>query len=263
MRSTLRYALIVAISVATPEPSLAGDDSVRTGKLRLTSTIGEIAGVDPARTVENVISPDEPVTWNVFVPESYEPRRPAGLIVYISPSPSGEMPRGWRHVLENGNLIWIAAEESGNQTLPARRALYALVAPMLAGKTYEIDPERIYLAGLSGGGKMAGMVAADYPHLFKGAIYNCGIDSLENHPTSQMDLFERNHYVFLSGTRDQALQETKRVHKEYLKSGVENSKLIVVPNMGHRNPDSSRFALAIRYLDSRSTREVSTTPPDK
>ena len=45
-----------------------------------------------------------------------------------------------------------------------------------------MNPERVYVSGLSGGGKMASMVAIDHAHLFKGAIYNCGVEFWDSPP---------------------------------------------------------------------------------
>ena len=250
---TLRTATLVLVlfaHAALGEDNGAGE-AARTGEFKLTFTLAEVAGEASAADVASVIAPDEPVTWEIYVPDSYQPEDPAGLIVYISPSPSGKIPRDWKRVMDRRNLVWIAADGSGNRVEPARRALYALVAPTLAGKHYAIDGDRVYLSGLSGGGKMAGMVAADYPQLFKGAIYNCGVEPWDRHPPGQFELFKQNRFVFVTGTRDQARQQTVRVHQQYLESGIENSKLMVIRNMTHRNPDGSDFEAAIQYLDSR------------
>jgi dienelactone hydrolase len=229
--------------------------AAETGELQLTFTFTEAAGADAARAVESIISPDEPITWEVYVPDSYQPENPAGLMIYISPSKSGKIPRRWKSVMDKYNIIWIAANRSGNRVVVGRRAAFALVARTLATMHYKIDRERIYLSGFSGGGKMTGMLAADYPNLFKGAIYICGINSLDKHPSKQFELFKQNHYVFVTGTRDHSLDQTKRVHRQYLKSGVDNSKLMVVRNMTHENPSGSKFGEAIQYLDSRITPE--------
>lgn len=243
--------VILLLANAAPCQDTDAGDAARTGKFQLTSTLTEVAGADFARVVETMISPDEPITWEIYVPDSYRPEKPAGLMVFISPSTSGKIPRRWKSVLDKHNIIWIAANRSGNRVTVLRRAVFALVAPTLAGKHYRIDRERTYLSGFSGGGKVAGMVAADYPHLFKGAIYNCGIDSLDKHPPKQFDLFKHNHYVFVTGTKDHALEQTKNVYGQYVKSGVVNSELMVIGNMTHRIPDGSDFDKAIQYLDSR------------
>ena len=98
---------------------------------------------------------------------------------------------------------------------------------------------------------MAGMLVADYPQLFRGAIFNCGINSLDNHPAKEFEVFQKNHFVFVTGTSDHARDQTEKVYRQYLKSGVTNSKLMVVRNMAHENPGGSDLSEAIKYLDSR------------
>jgi len=254
MRKTLLTAailasLICAFAAASGEIAVGG--TVRTGEFQLTLTLGEVVGADTARAAEKIIPPDESITWDIYVPDNYRTDRPAGLMVYISPTPSGEIPRGWKSVMDQRNMIWIAARHSGNRVLVSHRVVFAIVAPTLAGRHYEIDRERIYLSGLSGGGKVASMVATGHAHLFKGAVYNCGVDFWDKHPPGQFELIRQNHYVFVTGTLDQALEPTKKVYKQYRRAGIENSKLMVIRGMTHRNPGSFDFDEALQYLDSR------------
>jgi len=229
----------------------AAGGAVQTGEFRLTLTLAEVVGANSARNAEKIIPPDEPITWEMYVPDNYRAAKPAGLMVYISPTPSGEIPRGWKPVMDQRNMLWIAASHSGNSVVVSRRVIYAIVAPTLAGKHYKIDRERIYLSGLSGGGKMASMVAIDHAQLFKGAVYNCGVNFWDNHPPRRFELVKQNHYVFITGTLDQALEPTRKAYKQYRKAGVEHSKLMVIRDMTHRNPSSFDFDKALQYLDSR------------
>ena len=225
--------------------------SSQTGAYQLTLTLSEAVGTEAARVVESIIAPDETISWEIYVPQSYRAEQPAGLMVYISPSRSAEIPRRWKSVMDQHNLVWVAARRSGNRVSVARRAVYALLAPTVIGNRYKIDRERIYLTGLSGGGRVASMVATEYAHLFKGAIYNCGVNFWKQHPPERFEQIKQNHYVFITGTMDHALEMTKKVHRQYLRSGVENSKLVVVRKMTHRNPDARDLDQAIQYLDSR------------
>lgn len=98
---------------------------------------------------------------------------------------------------------------------------------------------------------MARMVAIDDAHLFKGAIYNCGVDFWQQDPPQRFEQISQNHYVFVTGTLDQALEPTKKVYQQYRKAGVANIILMVIPNMTHRNPNSFRFSEATAFLDAR------------
>ena len=221
----------------------------QTGDFVLGLRLAELVSEETAARLADVQPADELIEWQMRVPPNYDPERPSGLLVYISPTPSGEIPRGWAAVLDQHNVIWIGADRAGNNELVARRILFALLATSAARERYAIDERRIYVTGLSGGGKTASMVATDQAQLFRGAIYNCGVEFWDKEP-ERIDSIRQNRYVFVTGTYDQALRPTKRAYGAYKKAGVTNSKLMVVRNMTHRNPDSYEFEEALRYLDA-------------
>ncbi|HSD70653.1 MAG TPA: prolyl oligopeptidase family serine peptidase [Woeseiaceae bacterium] len=227
-------------------------ETVVTGHRLLVATSADIAGESTAAQIASVLPPDENIEWEMYVPPTYDAKRPAGLLVYVSPIQSGEIPRGWSEVLDRHNIIWIGANRSGNSELVARRILLALLATTAARKHYAIDAERIYISGLSGGGKTASMIATDQAQLFRGAIYNCGVEVWDTEEPERLEDMRRNRYVFVTGTYDQALEPTKRAYRAYRRAGVENSKLMVIRHMTHRNPDSYEFEEALQYLDART-----------
>lgn len=204
--------------------------------------------------MKNVLDPldeDETVNWYVYVPDSYDPARPAGLMVYISPTSSGQMRADWEPVFDAENLIWISANQSGNRTPTKRRILLATLAPYLASETYKIDSDRVYISGFSGGGKAAGIASIHLAHLFKGAIFICGAELWSDVEPEHLSAAAANRYVFLTGSRDFNRALTKRVLGDYERAGLTNSTLIVVPGMAHTTPDEKHFREAILYLDRR------------
>jgi predicted esterase len=240
-------------SFAAPQEEAAESrvDAAVTGHQVLALTLGDLLSESGVRNAESVVAANETIEWQAYVPPTYDPARPAGLLVYVSPTQSGEIPRGWSDILDRHNVIWIGADRSGNSELVARRVLLALLAAAAAGKQYVIDPERIYISGLSGGGKIASMVATDQARLFRGAIYNCGVELWDSDVPHQLEEMRQNHYVFITGTHDQALEPTKKAYRAYKRAGVENAKLKVIRHMTHRNPDAYNFEAALKYLDSR------------
>jgi predicted esterase len=235
--------LLLSLSVVTAAAE------TRTGDLVLQTTLPQLLGEQTAARIEPVIPADEIVQWVTFVPSGYDPSKPPGLLVYISPTQSGRLPRGWKEVLEAHNLVWIAANRSGNAELVTRRVLLATLAVEVAGRHYEIDKMRIYISGLSGGGKTASMVATDYPNLFRGAIYNCGVEVWDVDMPRYIEQMRRNRFVFVTGTYDQALEPTERAYRAYLDAGIEHSKLMVIRNMTHQNPGRYDFEEALAFLD--------------
>ena len=153
--------------------------------------------------------------------------------------------------MDRRNLIWIGAHGSGNTTHTTLRIAYAILAPVAIQETYAIDAERVYLSGFSGGGRVSSMIAADYAHIFKGAVYNCGANVWTGDKPSRHEEMKANHYVFLTGNRDFNLSDTRSVYNAYEKAGIPNIKLMVIPRMAHQNPGRREYEEAIEFLDSR------------
>lgn len=230
----------------------------QTGEFELSYTVTELVGDRSAQSVAEVVATDEPIEFSVYVPEAYDPANPPGVMVYISPTSSGDVPDSWKPVLDSHNMIWIGAHKSGNREIVARRVLFSMLAPTVIDRHYRRDNERIYVSGLSGGGKVASRVATTQPGLFKGAMYNCGVDPIPFDDPQLLEPVRANHFVFVTGELDQARRPTKKVHRAYGKAGVENTLLLDIRDMTHRNPDSRYFRETIEFLDSRSTDNQST-----
>jgi len=140
------------------------------------------------------------------------PRMPAagyGLIVFVPPWNVERLPDEWGPVLDQYGIIFVSAVKSGNdQNVLARREPLALLGESNVAQRYRIDPSRIYIAGFSGGSRIALRLALGYPDVFRGAILNSGSDPIGNAtvPLPPSDLFARfqetSHLVYLSGDQD-------------------------------------------------------------
>lgn len=71
----------------------AEQPAAQRGLYHLTGTTLNLLGEDVSNNFESIFAKDEDLSWQVYVPESYLPEKPAGVVVYISPSNSGELPR--------------------------------------------------------------------------------------------------------------------------------------------------------------------------
>ena len=173
---------------------------------------------------------------------------PSGLFVYISPTPSGLIKTEWKQVLSDRNMIWIGANKSGNPQKPIKRGAFAILGTELIKTHYEIDEERIYLSGFSGGGRTASGLIQNFSHLFKGALYICGVNFWQKTPRA-LALIQQNRFVFLTGSRDFNYRGTREVFREYRKANVPNIHFMSVKNMAHTLPSARYFNEAIAYLD--------------
>jgi predicted esterase len=200
---------------------------------------------------------DRAAEFQVYLPHGYSAEVPAGLIVYVSPVESGEIPDDWKSVLDHHNLIWVGINESGNTMPREQRIAEAKASLAFAADQYELNEQRIYIAGMSGGAQIAAIVSASHPELFKGGIFICGVDPWSERdldpwvesPPAGLEFIKQNPYVFVSGTEDFKLAAVARVYRKYRKAGVEDSRLIVVDGMGHELPDAGTFDRVIAFLD--------------
>ena len=219
------------------------------GSQTISATLNGLVGETAAKAYKDVMGANEDIEWQIHVPTNYNPARPAGVLVFISANESGKIPRGWKPLLDTHNLIWVGANKSGNKINPQRRMTYALMALAAVEKRYKIDSSRAYLSGFSGGGRVASLLAVQYPRLFKGAIYNSGANIWNENSSPALEQVKENRYVFITGRNDFNLEDTQRVYRAYKKAGINQAKLMVIPSMGHRNPNKKNYERAIMYLD--------------
>ncbi len=249
--SFMRSLLLIVHLSATANAQQIDSNGSRTGRLDVTHTAAELVDSQTFDSMADVLALDERINWKMYVPNNYDPSKPAGLFVYISPTPRGWMPRGWQTVFDEENLIWISADSSGNETHTKKRMFFAVLAPEIAAKRYQIDPDGVYLSGFSGGGKVAAVVAIHFANLFRGAIYIGGAQKWTNVDPDMLSAARLNRYVFVTGTRDFNLALTKKIYRQYAQVGIDQTKLVNIPGMGHTTPNAEYFRQSLKFLDQR------------
>lgn len=223
---------------------------VSTGSFSIEATPREIVGPARAENFATAVPIDEVITWQITVPETYDRGSPPGVLVYISPSNSGKLPRKWKDVPGSHNLIWIAADDSGNRIAVVRRITYTLLAVLSVADRYSIDMNRIYLSGFSGGARVAGFVAAEHPEIFKGEIYIGGAEMWQGDLTpDKLEAMKRNRYVFLVGSEDYNRFWARKVASKYRDAGIEDIELKIISRLGHELPEDRNMNDALSFLD--------------
>lgn len=207
-------------------------------------------------------------TFEVVVPETYDGERPFGVLVWVSPMDSGRAPPKWLATLEKHNLIWIAANDSGNERGLGVRFGLALDAVHNIKQLYNIDDARIYVSGFSGGGKCASMLGMIYPEVFQGAIAMGGVGFYRrvalpdkkdmfypptfDRPARKMLDLARNkgRMVLLIGDQDFNYEPVKATHEDgFVKDEFKHVTLIVVPGLDHSLADEMWLEKSIAAVD--------------
>jgi predicted esterase len=192
----------------------------------------------------------------VAVP-AQKPAKGYGLIVFVPPWNSAKAPVGWLPVLDRAGFIFVSAANSGNdQDVAARREPLALLAEQNVAARYDVDPRRIYVAGFSGGSRVALRLALGYPDIFDGALLNAGSDPIGSAeiPLPPADLFthfqQSSRIVYVTGERDGFHRGMDRASIHAMSDWcVGHVDDVTAPGEGHDPADPSSLARALDRLD--------------
>ncbi len=196
--------------------------------------------------------------------------KPWGLFVFIHPGGDGRLHRPWLDVLARHRLIWIGPDEAGNDRDPWSRVRLALQAAHSMCERYPgIDRRRVYVAGVSGGGRIASITAMLWPDVFRGGVYMVGSNYFRHIPSpAQPDAYyratfprprgkafeltrDRSRHVLLTGEQDGNRDQTLGNYKfGYQRDRFSHVTYLEVPGMGHATPPAAWLEKAIEALDA-------------
>ncbi len=222
-------------------------------------------------------------TFEVYVPAAYrlvsdsnpspgsvsEPAsRPGwGLVVWLSPgSFGGPADSGVEAILDRQQLLWVGANSASNVRPAWDRINLALDAAANMRALYDLDPERIYVAGYSGGGRLASELAMLYPEVFRGEIswFGCNYfrdvpvpDRPGNHwsadfpvPPELARLRRDSRFVLVTGEVDFNRYQTAAYFRAMKNEGFQHVTYLQIPGASHYvELGSEWFAKALAALD--------------
>lgn len=179
-----------------------------------------------------------------------------GLVVFVSPSDDFRLPPGWGKVLDRERLVLVSARNSGNsRSMLGRRVPLALHGYGYAVGRYRIDPERVYIAGFSGGGRTAQLIAFAYPDVFRGVLMFAGSDpfgegAVPPPPRELMGLLQdRLRIVQSTGLADKVnIAIDGRMRRSMDRMCIRNVAHVDQPRLGHGLPGAVGFSRALAAL---------------
>lgn len=204
-------------------------------------------------------------SFSLYVPPDYDPNgEPFSVLVWVSPFSDGAIPDDLRSVFDEHHMIWIGPNDAGNPRHLFPRSGLALDAAANIGTYYNVDPDRIFVSGLSGGGRVASMLAVDFSDVFKGAFPIIGVNTflhvrLESNPNQLVSRFERpaadlvdrarqQPFVIMTGSGDFNREECRLTEAAYEEDGFTDVHLLDIEGMGHEMPDPQDFAAGLDLL---------------
>ncbi|HMB42519.1 MAG TPA: PHB depolymerase family esterase [Luteimonas sp.] len=157
----------------------------------------------------------------VRVPDKTGANGRYGLLVFLDSRPQARYDVEWNNALDSHGLIFVSPDNAGDDAAAFdRRIPLALDAYEYARQTYQLDPDRIYIAGDAGGSLVAHSLAVSYPDVFSGAIVNAGALELGTPalPAPSPELLQRlrthSRLVFAASSHDEpAFTQQRRTLK--------------------------------------------------
>lgn len=212
-------------------------------------------------------------TFHFRVPATHDRSRPAGLLIWISPTDDGRPPPVFETGLDALGLIAIGIDRAGNTRPTIDRLQLALDALETADRHFRIDPDRIYLSGFSGGGKIASMLAIAMPETFAGTVSIGGLSCYHPVPTGDgrtqwppaigrptppvfRELRQRR-IAAIAGDLDLNRTEVER-RVGLLEADGLSVRLFGPEGLAHVLPDASAFEEALRWIDEPRRTEIET-----
>jgi predicted esterase len=187
--------------------------------------------------------------YQLFVPADYSASRQWPLVLCVSP---GDGPCGWPNfepICRSQGVIFASPMNTGNNQPFAMRARIVLDVLDDVRRRLSIDPDRVYLSGMSGGGRVAARVAYALPEACAGALPMCGSYSLRDEPWVRLRVAERLSIALLEGETDFLRAETEREYVPIMNAYNVRAKLITYPG-GHTTPPQNVLRDAFAWVEA-------------
>lgn len=210
-------------------------------------------------------------TYDLYVPEKYNPKQAYPLVVFIS---AGNGPAGYgafESVCKDKGALFASPYNAGNEVDPKRRVRIVMDVLDDVRRKYRIDPDRTYISGFSGGGRIACGIAFALPEYFGGVVPICASGDLREESSVRQRVIDRLSIALVTGEEDFNRGELERWRGPFLKEVGANVKVWVMPKMGHALPSGQQMQEVFAWLEEGGKRRqelakkypASRTPADK
>lgn len=189
--------------------------------------------------------------YEAFVPPAYhaESKKTWPVMLFVS---AVAEPAGWTQfqpVAEREGVIFASPCNAGNECpMPQRVRIVLDVLDDLRRK-YHTDPDRTYLGGFSGGGRVACSIVFALPECFGGAMPACAGGDLREEPWLRHRAIDRLSVALLTGSEDFNRGEVERYRGPLLEGVGVRTRVAVQQDMGHAIPNAEQLGAAFAWLE--------------
>ena len=261
----LRAACALAFALCAGRLALAAPPTGYTAKV----TVGGPTRLDWTFAVSNQSVADPPVkltgedfdskkqTYELFVPERKDPKKPVPAILFIS---AGDEPSGWKafeKTCKDNGFVFIGVRGAGNNVPPPKRVRVVFDCFDDVRKQLPLDPDRTYVSGFSGGARIACAVSFALPEYFGGVIPVCAGGDLREEPWLRHRAIDRLSAALVTGEADFNRGEVERWKGLMWKDIGIRTRVWTQSKMGHAMPPSATLSEAVKWLDEGADQRAS------
>ena len=188
-------------------------------------------------------------TYELFVPNRKDTKKPAPAILFVS---AGDEPGGWKtfeSVCKDKGFVFIGVRGAGNNVPQGKRVRIILDCFDDVRRQVPLDPDRTYISGFSGGGRIACGIAFALPEYFGGVLPICASGDLREEQWLRFRIADRLSAALVTGETDFNRGELERWKGPLWKDLGIRTKVWVQPKMGHGLPPTATLSEAIAWLD--------------
>jgi pimeloyl-ACP methyl ester carboxylesterase len=254
MRSALLLIVFLAHLIAS-DPIRAADPSGYHPKVKVSAP----TRLDWIFALANQSLAEPPADWlkdydststeyELFVPPGGG-KKPLALVLFISP---GQQPAGWAQwggVCRKNGIVFASPLAAGNNCPMQRRVRIVLDVLDDVRRQVAMDPDRTYIGGFSGGGRIASSIAFALPELFGGVASVCAGAELRDESWLRQRAVDRLSVALVTGENDFNRGEIERWRGPLLSEVGVRTKVWTVPKLGHGIPDERVLAEVFRWLE--------------
>lgn len=199
----------------------------------------------------------------VRLPRDYDPARAHAAVVWIDPTAEAVVPAALHAALDELGMVAIAPARAGNARQIADRYQLALDAAQTAVERFNVDAGRVYVAGFSGGGRVASALVVCVPEVFAGAVAIGGVSCFEPVPTgtgrfwpagfarpspTRLELARGRRLAAITGSGDFNQREVVNALDLYRRARLPH-RLWDVRGLGHELPAPAVILDALGWVD--------------
>jgi predicted esterase len=191
--------------------------------------------------------------YELFVPRR-EAKKLLPVLLYLSPS-SNQL--GWKRferLCKQQGILFACPFGAGNDCPSKKRVRIVLDVLDDLRRNYPIDADRTYLAGFSGGGRIACAIAFALPEYFGGVMPICASGDLRSESWLRQRVIDRLRVALLTGEKDFNRAEVERLRGPLLKEVGVSARVWLSRGMGHDIPPDALLLEVYRWLDEGAAR---------